>query len=151
MTAGFTHVRLGRYESNTSSAIFDRGKNLERIESGLRVPAGVGMPAASGDCDSVALCTRVAKHGKCETSCRRLHGDKVAVCQSHSLRSQRIHLGDGLPADFGDRIGDLLEPRIVRSPAITEQRVRVDNEVHVAAGLIDRRSDAHWWDGARRS
>ena len=110
----------------------------------------MGVSSAGGDRDGVALRARIAQHRKRQASRRRLHGDEITVRQSHLLGGNGIHLGDGLPADLRDGVRNLLQPRLVRAAPVADEGVRIDDEVHVAARLLDRRRGTHRRNGTRR-
>ena len=109
------------------------------------------VTSARSDGDCVALRARVSEHRQRQGSSGCLHGDEITVRQPHFLGSRGIHLGDRLPADFCDGIGNFLEPRLVRPAPVAKERVRIDDEVHVAARLLDWRSGAHRWNRTRGS
>ena len=143
VSTGFCHVRFCRDECDSPCSIFSDRKNLERIEAGFRVTSGVRVPPAGADRDRVTLDSGIAKNRQRQASSRCANGDEIAIRQTHSFRGRRIHLGDSLPADLGDGIRNLLEPRLVGTTPIANERVRIDDEIHVAARLLNRRSRVH--------
>src|SRR6476469_9062899 len=96
------------------------------------------MSASRGDCHRLALRARILEYGERQCTGGGLNRDVVSVGETHFFRGRRVHLGDCLPADLRYWLWNLLEPRFVRAAPISEERMRIDNQVHVPARLLDR-------------
>ena len=150
VAAGLCNVRFGGDECDSTGAIFTNWKNLERIQSGFGVAASVRVSSARSDRNRVALNSGIAKNGKCEATHRGPYRHEVTVRQTHPLGCGGIHFSDGLPANLRDRIRNLLQPRLVGAASVSDEWMRINDEVHVAARLLDRRSRVQCWKWSRR-
>ena len=96
-------------------------QQLERVERAvLGVPA-VGLVALPGrDREHVGSDTRRDPHGRPQRAVRRLEQQDVAVFHLPLRRRLGVHFDPGVPGDLRDRVGQLLQPWLVRAAAVVQ-------------------------------
>ena len=150
VAACLLHARLRGHECDSAGTILTDRQNLERIQSSFRVAARMGVASSGSDGDGIALNSWIAKDRQRQISGGCTNGDEIPVRQSHSLGGRRVHLGDRLPANLRYRIWNLLQPGLVGTASVADEGMRVHDQVHVPARLIDRRCRMDLWNGSRR-
>ena len=90
------------------------------------------MPLAQRDGDRVLMNSEIRECRRPHRAVRRLDLEDVAALDAEPLRGLGMDLDPRAPADLRDRVGQLLEPRLVRAATVAEHRRRIRDEEEVA-------------------
>src|SRR5918995_5143883 len=74
--------------------------------------------------------------GKLERTARVLDAYQILAREAERLGRLRAHEGGVVPGELGERIGKLLQPPVVRKPAVMKRRRRQEDDLEAAARLL---------------
>jgi hypothetical protein len=91
------------------------------------------------DRDRVLVNSHIWERWSANRPVRRLHLEDVASIDAEPLRRLGVQLDPRAPRDLRDRVGELLEPRLVGTAPVAENRRLVRDEEEIALCAADRR------------
>ena len=99
------------------------GQRGHRVRAArARVLAVRDVTLAGADREHARADPRVVVDGGLDRAGRGLDGDVIAALQAELRGRRRVHLDPRVPHHLGHRVGQLLEPRLVRAAAVAEHR-----------------------------
>ena len=125
---------LGELDAAVEARCF-RAANSERVEPDPRAnPARVRTAIADRQRDHAVRHAREDGDGKLERAARVIETDHVLARQTERFGGLRAHERGVVPGELGEGIGKLLQPPVVREPAVVKRRRGKEHDLQATPG-----------------